>query len=158
MIFGAAVLPGGRPSQTLRARVEAAFQCGGVGARYMPTGAIGRHRPSEARVMAGLLMELGVPSGSIVLEETGVNTRSSARACAVLLAQEPGPVRIASSGYHLPRCLMLMRLTGVAATPCPPPPAGDRRWYWRVREALALPADFVRGRLEHRRMVRSPDR
>ena len=145
VIFGAAVLPGGRPSQTLRARVDAAFRCGGLGARYMPTGAVGRHGPSEARVMAGLLEQLGVPPGQIVLEETGVNTRSSARACAALLTGEGGPVRIASSGYHLPRCRMLLRMAGVRATACPPPAAQDRRWYWRLREAVALPVDALRG-------------
>ncbi len=145
MIFGAAVLPGGEPSPTLRARVEAAFACGGPGARYLPTGAVGRHGPSEARVMAGLLERLGVPPGNIRLEETGVNTRSSARACAALLAGERERVRIASSGYHLPRCRMLLRMAGVRATPCPPPPAQDRRWYWRLRESVALPVDAVRG-------------
>ena len=147
IIFGAAVRPGGRPSQTLRARVEAAFRCGGTGARYLPTGAVGKHGPSEARVMAGLLEGLGVPPGQIMLEETGVNTRSSVRACAALLAGEDGPVRFASSGYHLPRCSMLLRLAGVRATACPPPPAQDRRWYWRLRECAALPVDVVRGGL-----------
>ena len=145
VIFGAAVLPGGEPSPTLRARVEAAFRCGGPGARYLPTGAVGRHGPSEARVMAGLLERLGVPPGQIVLEETGVNTRSSARACAALLAAERGPVRVASSGYHLPRCRMLLRMAGIRAEACPPPPAQDRRWYWRLRECVALLADGVRG-------------
>jgi uncharacterized SAM-binding protein YcdF (DUF218 family) len=145
VIFGAAVLPGGQPSPTLRARVEAAFRCGGLAARYVPTGAVGKHGPSEARVMARLLMSFGVPRGQIVLEETGVNTRSSARACAALLAGQTGPVWIATSGYHLPRCLMLMRMAGVVATACPPPPAQDRRWYWRLRECVALPVDAVRG-------------
>ncbi len=147
IIFGAAVLPGGRPSQTLRARVEAAFRFGGPAARYLPTGGVGKHGPSEARVMAGLLEGWGVSPSQIVLEETGVNTRSSARACAALLAGEAGPVYFASSGYHLPRCRMLLRLSGVPATPCPPPLAQDRRWYWRLRECVAMPVDVVRGGL-----------
>ena len=141
VIFGAGVLKGGRPSPTLRARVEAAFRCGGPGARYIPTGAVGRNPPSEARVMAGLLAGLGVPSSHITLEETATDTFSSALACARLLAGEAGPVRIASSGYHLPRCLMLMRMAGVPCTPCPAPPPPRWPWYWRLREAAALPYD-----------------
>ena len=143
MIFGAGVLAGGRPSRTLRARVEAAFRCGGPSARYLATGAIGRHPPSEARVMHGLLVGLGVPAEQIVLEETATDTLSSAVACARLLAREAGPVRVASSGYHLPRCLLLLRMAGVRAMMCQPPPAPRWPWYWRGREMLAVPYDAV---------------
>ncbi len=143
IIFGAGVLRGGRPSPTLRARVEAAFRCGGPGAHYIPTGAIGRHGPSEASVMAGLLTGFGVPPDHITLEETATNTMSSARACAVLLAGQPGAVRFASSFYHLPRCRMLLWFAGVRATACLPPPRGAHTWYWCLREAVALPVDAI---------------
>jgi uncharacterized SAM-binding protein YcdF (DUF218 family) len=143
VIFGCGVLKGGRPSPTLRARVEAAFRCGGTAADYMPTGAIGRHPPSEARVMAGLLMRMGVPAAQITLEETATDTLSSAVACAMLLKGRTGRVRIVSSGYHLPRCLMLMWMAGVPCVPCPAPPRPNWAWYWRMREAAALPYDAV---------------
>jgi uncharacterized SAM-binding protein YcdF (DUF218 family) len=57
-----------------------------------------------------------------------------------------GPVFACSSAYHLPRCLLLLRLAGIAASPCPPPqvPAATSRWlrwYWRLRETPALPYD-----------------
>ena len=55
-----------------------------------------------------------------------------------------GPVFAATSGYHLPRCLLLLRMAGVPARPVPPPgadPSWPRRWYWRLREAPALPYD-----------------
>ena len=153
VIFGAGVLPGGRPSATLRARVQAAFACGGPDARYIPTGAIGRYGPSEASVMAGLLVAQGVPAAQIRQEETGTDTLSSAIACARMLAGEAGPVRVASSGYHLPRCLMLMRMAGVRATGCKPPPRGRWAWYWRLRECAALPYDAVI--MAGRRLVRA---
>ncbi len=143
VIFGCGVLPGGRPSPTLQARVEAAFRCGGAGAQYMPTGAVGRHGPSEARVMAGLLAGFGVPPGQVSLEETGTDTLSSVLACARMLRGRPGPVRAASNGYHLPRCLTLLRLAGVPATGCPAPPRPAWAWYWRLRECAALPYDAV---------------
>ncbi len=143
VIFGAAVRAGGRPSVTLLCRTEAAFACGGRLAHYLPTGAIGRFPPSEAAVMAKLLQGWGVPRHQIMLEETGVDTLSSARACARLLRGWQGPVRVATSGYHLPRCRLLLGLSGTWAAGCPPPPAPERRWFWRLRECAAMPADLV---------------
>jgi uncharacterized SAM-binding protein YcdF (DUF218 family) len=146
VIFGAAVRPDGQPSRALRQRTEAAFACGGTQAHYVPTGAVGRYGAAEAQVMADLLRGFGVPEQQITLELTGTNTMSSARACAKLLQSRPGPVRVATSGYHMLRCRMLLRRFGVTTTPCPPPPASARwrtRWYWRAREAVAIPVDFA---------------
>jgi vancomycin permeability regulator SanA len=152
LIFGAAVRPDGKPSVTLRRRVEAALACAKSQqeVRFIPTGAIGRFGPSEAAVMAGLLAESGVAGERILLEETGSDTLSSVRAIARLLRQErsQGPVWVATSAYHLARCLILLRLFGIAARPCAPPrsPAAAswrKRWYWRLREVPALPYDVM---------------
>lgn len=150
VIFGAGVRPDGRPSTTLRWRVEAAAA---FGARYadplfLPTGGIGRCGPSEASVMARLLREHGVPAHRLLLEETGTDTLSSARAVVRLLRVHAidAPVFAASSLYHLPRCLALLRLLGVPARAAVPPavPAASRWWrraYWWLREMPALPYD-----------------
>ncbi len=152
VIFGAAVRPGGAPSMTLRRRVQAAAVFGRRldDPLYVPTGGVGRHGPAEAVVMAELLRELGVPDRQIVLEATGRNTLSSARAVARLLRARgaAGPVYAASSTYHLLRCVLLLRLAGIPARPGRPPPfpaARDLRvrWYWRLRELAALPIDLV---------------
>ena len=81
------------PVTTLRRRVEAALACARhhPDARFIPTGGIGRHGPSEASVMAGLLMESGVRSDRILLEETGIDTLSSVRAIHRLLREQPSP-------------------------------------------------------------------
>jgi uncharacterized SAM-binding protein YcdF (DUF218 family) len=154
VIFGAAVRPGGQPSMTLCRRVEAALAC----ARqfgdpiFLPTGGVGRYGPSEASVMAGLLRQSGVPRDRILLEESGTDTLSSVRAVARMLrdrivTEAPGmPLFVATHGYHLPRCLMLLKLAGITARPCrPPPPAAFfwQRWYWRLREVPAIPYDAV---------------
>jgi uncharacterized SAM-binding protein YcdF (DUF218 family) len=96
--------------------------------------------------MARLLAARGVPPDRILLEETATDTLSSVRAVAALLRRHRvvAPVLAASSGYHLPRCLLLLRLVGVSASACPPPPPPVgllRRWYWRLREVLAMPYD-----------------
>ncbi len=150
LIFGAAVRPDGQPSPALRHRVEAALAGARnhPGACFLPTGGIGRHGPSEASVMAHLLMESGIPREKIVLEDTGRDTLSSVRAIRRMLAKRnPDPhVMVATSAYHLPRCMVLLCLSGISATQCAPvsAPAAThwrKRWYWRLREIPALPYD-----------------
>ncbi len=148
VIFGAAVRPDGQPSRTLRLRVQAAFALGSrlPGAVYIPTGGVGRHGPAEARVMAGLLAELGADPAAIRPEATAHDTVSSVRAVRRMLAGHRGPVFAATSAYHLPRCVVLLRLAGLSARACPPPPAlaaaaFRKRWWWRLREVPALPWD-----------------
>jgi len=150
LIFGAAIRPGGQPSTTLRRRVETALNCAKrhPDARFIPTGGIGRYGPSEASVMAGLLRESGVESERILLEETATDTLSSVRAIRRLLREHPpqGRVMVATSAYHVPRCLILLCLFGIAAQPCPGrrEPAARKwwkRWYWRLREVPAVPYD-----------------
>ena len=151
VIFGAAVRPDGELSATLRSRVEAAAR---FGARFrhplfLPTGAQGRYGDPEARVMARLLLQAGFPETAILPENSGTDTLSSIRAIVRMLAGlPPAPVYACTSAYHLPRCLMLLRLAGVPARACPPPavPAAtgwSKRWYWRLRETPALPYDGV---------------
>lgn len=148
VIFGAAVRPDGSPSPALRRRVEAAaaFGAGLRAPLYVPTGAKGRHGPAESAVMAALLRDLGAPPDRIAEEPTGTDTLSSVLACVALLRGRghAGPVFAATSGYHLPRCLLLLRMAGLPARAVPPPeadPSLPRRWYWRLREAPALPYD-----------------
>ncbi len=149
VIFGAAVRPDGRPSQTLRHRVEAAARFGRRFARpiFIPTGAKGRHGDAEATVMARQLIDAGFPATSILEEPTGTDTLSSVRAVAHLVRGE-APIFACTSAYHLPRCLMLLRLAGLRTRACPPPPIPAatnpwRRWYWRLRETPALPYDVL---------------
>jgi uncharacterized SAM-binding protein YcdF (DUF218 family) len=150
VIFGAAVRPDGRASKTLRRRVDAAARFGRRfrNPLFIPTGAVGRYGGSEASVMRGLLRGFGVPEAQVLLEETGTDTLSSVRAVHRLLRLNAiaAPVYAATSAYHLPRCLLLLRLAGIPARAAAPPEfpaAGSRtlRWYWRLRELPALPYD-----------------
>jgi uncharacterized SAM-binding protein YcdF (DUF218 family) len=150
VIFGAAVRPDGTPSRALRLRVEAAlaFAARHPDALYVPTGGLGDHPPTEAAVMAALLRAAGVAPSRILAETTGTDTLSSVLAVRRLLlaAGHRGVVFAATSAYHLPRCVLLLRLAGLSARVCPPPPwpaatRWRRRWYWRLREVPALPWD-----------------
>ena len=152
VIFGAAVRPGGRPSATLRHRVDAAarFAAELSSPLLIPTGGVGRFGPSEASVMRDQLTASGIAADRIVPEETGTDTLSSVRAVARLLTSRAhhGPVFVATSAYHLPRCVLLLRLAGLPARGCPisAAAASNRllpRWYWRLRELPAIPYDTV---------------
>ncbi|SDB35790.1 YdcF family protein [Belnapia rosea] len=150
VIFGAAVRPDGSASPTLRRRVEAAARFGArlADPLYVPTGAKGRFGPAESRVMARLLEEFGVDAARILEEPTGTDTLSSALASVALLRGmgHAGPVYAATSRFHLPRCLLLLRLAGMPARPVPIGGSAGaegwrRRWYWRLREVPAIPYD-----------------
>ena len=151
VIFGAAVRPDGTPSPTLRYRVAAAARFGARFTRplFIPTGAKGLHGDAEAAVMARQLIDAGYPETAIRTEETGTDTLSSV--CAVTrMVRTFGAARVyaCTSAYHLPRCLLLLRLAGIRAHACPPPPvpAATRRslrWFWRLRETPALPYDAL---------------
>ncbi len=146
IIFGAAVHPGGVPSRTLRRRVEGALAFGRTldNPLYVPTGGLGKHPPSEAAVMAGLLMQAGVPKDAILREDTAHDTMSSVYAVRALLRDHDGPVYAATSGYHLLRCVMLLRLAGIQARMAEPPKQAFRDVaYWWLREAAAIPYDLL---------------
>ena len=151
VVFGAAVRPDGSPSGAMRDRVGAAVR---FGRRLLPapiyivSGAQGRHGRPEAEVMAELLMQRGIDPDHIIPDLASHNTLRSALAAASLLHGVKGPVYAATSGYHLPRCVLLLGLAGLDAHRSPPPigPASGRllrRWYWRLREVPAIPVDCL---------------
>ena len=152
IIFGAGLRRDGTPTAALTHRIAAAlaFGRGLPDVLYLPTGGVGRHGPSEARAMADAMRAAGIAAASIVLEETARDTFDSVLACRAILRRRGhrGAVYAATSAYHLPRCLVLLRLAGVQARAVPPadvPAAPDwgRRWYWRLREVPALPWDVL---------------
>ena len=117
-------------------------------ALFVPTGGVGRHGDAEAVVMARLLRSLGVPGRRILIEPTGTDTLSSVRAVARLLRRAGirGRFMLATSAYHLPRCVLLLRLAGLRAQRRPAAagaggPRTGQRWFWRLREVPAVPWD-----------------
>jgi vancomycin permeability regulator SanA len=157
VVLGARVLPGGRPSGALRRRIAAALAAADPETRFLVTGAVGDHPPSEARAMAELLRAAGVSDARIVLEETGTDTLSSLIAC-VRLLREAGATEViaCSDDYHLPRCRAVLRVLGVRAAAAPArgtrAAAGPRSWLWALaREAGGLPWDVALAALRGRR-------
>ena len=149
VILGAAVWPDG-PSPTLRRRCAhgAALFLAGRGDRVVVCGGLGRHPPTEAEVMAGVLTGLGVPGDAIVLEDRSTNTAENLAFAKALLDPVTEPdILIVSDAFHLPRARLLGRRLGWQVAVSAPPVQGARAWPqikgW-LREIPALAATALR--------------
>lgn len=120
IVFGAAVAPDGKPSAVLRHRLEAAMRWAEdrSQARFLVTGGLGDHPPSEAEAMRRFLLEQGIEDRAIITEPKGLDTLSSAIHCIQLLNGRPDvkSVVLCSSSFHQPRCWLIFRALGVAAS------------------------------------------
>lgn len=118
VVLGAQVLPGGRASRTLEARVRHAARLYNTGEvdLLIPTGGLGEHPPKEAEIMARILREEGVPDDSVLLEDAALNTRDSAVLVA-RMARERGieEVRTVTDPLHCLRTVRTFREVGLRA-------------------------------------------
>jgi vancomycin permeability regulator SanA len=151
VVFGAAVWPGGVASPALARRTDHAahlFHAGAVDA-VLVSGGLGRHPPSEARVMAARLAAAGVPPSRIHLDETATTTMTTACATACWWRRRPTATRLVAvtDRYHAPRARLALWGFGIDAPVASPPaapmavPARLRAWR---REAVGLPVYAIR--------------
>jgi uncharacterized SAM-binding protein YcdF (DUF218 family) len=118
VVLGTQVLPGGKPSRTLDARVRHAARLYAAGRvdRILVTGGLGKHPPSEAEVMARILREEGVPEGAVLLEDEAESTWDSARLVAALAAGEGvSEVLVVTDPLHCVRTAAAFRRAGLIA-------------------------------------------
>jgi len=118
VVLGTQVLPGGRPSRTLEARVRhaARLHAAGRADRILVTGGVGKHPPSEAEVMARVLRREGVPGEAIRLEDEAESTWDSARLVAGLVAGEGvKEVLAVTDPLHCVRTVAAFRRAGLIA-------------------------------------------
>ena len=152
VIFGAAVRPNGQPSAVLRRRVDHAhrFAEGRTDVRFVVTGGLGRHPPTEAEVMRNLLVERGVLPEAIVTELEAHDTLSSAILCVRIIRRRADvrSITLCSSSFHLLRCRLLFRALGMKTTNAHLPSdrsfLGFQRWLNAcLREVPAIPWDLT---------------
>ena len=146
VVLGTQVLPGGRASQTLEARVRHAarlYKEGRVGL-LVPTGGLGEHPPSEAEVMVRILRGEGVPESDVLMEARALNTWDSARLVAGM-ADKLGArsVLVVTDPVHCVRAVAAFRTAGLIASAEPVYSSPMWRGKWQrtgqlVREIGAL--------------------
>lgn len=140
VILGAQVLPGGRASKTLEARVRhgAKLYERGEADLLIPTGGLGEHPPREAEIMARLLREAGVPESATLLEDRAVNTWESAVLVAEISRREGiAEVRAVTDPLHCPRAVRAFREVGLRAWAEPVYSSPMWRVPWMRRGQLA---------------------
>lgn len=156
VVLGARVSPDGRPSDTLRARVEHAVRLfPRSGAQVLVfSGGVGTFGASEASVARELAISLGAPAALCLVEEDSHSTAENARYTMDLLERHFGRRRlgviVVSDPYHLLRAGMLFAQEGaeVGTSPVLDAPrhrAWDSRLGWTLREVPATLKDFALG-------------
>jgi vancomycin permeability regulator SanA len=117
VILGAAVWPGGVPSNAMRRRVRGAVFSAQSSLQpiFLVTGAVGRNPPSEAKVMQQILIESGIAPEKILLDEASHDTLASVINCSRIIQAIPdvGSVTVCSDLYHIPRTRWLFYLKGI---------------------------------------------
>ena len=168
VVLGAAVWPSGQPSPALQRRILHAVDLlqRGYAAYLLVTGGLGKYPPAEAVVMQSLAVAHGIPPQHILCEDQATSTFASALRCCDILRQRGwSRVLVVTDRYHLPRTLFAFWSCGLhavgSAAPGKPSRRLRRRWYYYLREGLALPWYLVRAvpiLLRRRRQAGGPQR
>ncbi len=149
VLFGARVGADGSASASLRRRVEGAVTAARAWpeAKLFCSGAAMGARPSEAAVMARLLVEAGVARERLVLDEESRDTlQTVVAASAYMWAHGLKRALVCTDKYHQPRAMALFFCLGVAAQAGPVremrAEAGAFNWlFMSAREAAAIVYD-----------------
>ncbi len=151
VVFGATLTSDGGASAAIARRVRYAWQSAQVWpeAPILCSGASRYGLPSEAAVMARLLIAGGIPKSLLSLDESSRDTLQTAVVAAKFLRQEQRTkLVVCTEAYHMPRARMLLHRLGAATeSGCQAGrPADAPMAYWlrmQLREALALPYDLA---------------
>ena len=140
VVLGAQVLPGERASRTLEARaLHAALlvEAGRVGL-IIATGGLGEHPPSEAEIIARILLEHGVSEDAILREDRALSTWDSARLVAKM-ARGLGIeiVLVVTDPLHCVRTVAAFERAGLVAWGEPVYSSPMWRKKWKRRGQLA---------------------
>ena len=139
VVLGTEVLPGGRASRTLEARVRHAARLYREGkvSLLVPTGGLGEHPPSEAEVMAGILRAEGVPESDVIREDRALNTWDSARLVAGMAGRlGTRTVVVVTDPVHCVRTVAAFGRAGLKASAEPVYSSPMWRGKWRRRGQL----------------------
>lgn len=114
IVLGAQVRKNG-PTRSLKYRLDAACEYLRLNehTQCIVSGGQGYNEPaSEAQVMHDYLVEKGIPSARILLEDKSVNTMENIRNSSVYLDKESDRVGIVTNDFHVFRAVHLARRQG----------------------------------------------
>lgn len=117
VVLGNTVLPDGRPSPRLAARLDRAYDCYAVSqCRILfVSGGVDRAGADEALAMRDYLLARGVPPDRIVTDSAGVDTWATARHASAYMREHGYTRAMAITQYfHVPRTMLALKRQGVA--------------------------------------------
>jgi uncharacterized SAM-binding protein YcdF (DUF218 family) len=143
VVLGAAEYRG-KPSPVLRARLEHSLDLyrRGIAPRILTTGGAGGDPIfTESDVGRAWLIQRGVPSEAIIVEQEGESTAHSLSAVAEIMRRmRLNSCVVVSDGYHIYRVKRMLAARGVTVygSPRPTDPRRARRLWWLyLRQAVA---------------------
>lgn len=146
IVLGAAVWDG-KPSPAMRERLDVALDLyqKGITERMIVSGGIGQGEVSEAQVMRDYLVQNGVPSAAISLEDRSTSTwENLVFSHKVMSNQGWDSAILVTHGFHTYRSLKMAGDLGLTATAQPVTATPLNIVYYTIRECLALAAYTVR--------------
>jgi len=149
-VFGSRVLPDGSPSGSLSRRIEGAYQCSLAQTQpyfFVTGGTTDLAIPTEAAVMARVLMAKGIATAQLIQDHQSKDTLDSVLIAAQVLSKQI-PILICSDNYHVLRITILLRMLGFNAKPLwiasGRTATGNARWcYMWFRDLVATLYDSL---------------
>lgn len=117
IVLGNTVLPSGKPSPRLAARLDRAYDCFAASQCRIifVSGGVDPAGADEAAVMRDYLLARGVPAHRIVTDSAGVDSWSTARHASAYMREQGYVSALAVTQYfHVPRTMLALRRNGVA--------------------------------------------
>jgi vancomycin permeability regulator SanA len=143
VVPGSKVYPSGRPSPSLKSRLDEAltvYRRGEVRNLFV-SGGVGKEGHDESQVMQAYLVAHGVPASVIVTDGHGDNTFLTARHTAALMRERGWTSAFVITQYfHVPRTRLALKACGVQVTGWAHAPFFEWRDLYSVpREVLGYP-------------------
>lgn len=117
VVLGTRVLPDGRPSPMLKARLDKALELyqKGFFPQLIVSGGVGKEGFDEAEVMKEYLIKNGVPSSAVTADSKGADTYKTAETAAQI-AQDQGSKRVmvVTQYFHITRSKLALRRFGLS--------------------------------------------
>jgi vancomycin permeability regulator SanA len=144
VVLGSKVMPDGKPSERLRARLDKAADLYGQGMfkHIIVSGGTGIEGFSEARVMASYLVDRrSIPQDAVILDEHGDNTDATGRnSAAIMKAHGFKSALVVTQFFHVTRSRYALRRAGVDTVYAAHASYFEARdVYSLARELIALP-------------------
>jgi vancomycin permeability regulator SanA len=138
IVLGARVMPDGELSTTLEFRIQTAYEvyARGYAKNLILCGARGKDEPAtEAQAMKEYLLNKGVPTENIFMEDQSFNTMQNLiNAKGIMEAQGFETALLVTSNYHVERAVRLCEDAGIRASGVNAP--GPLYWHNRMKARL----------------------